>query len=246
MPPKQIARGTKRAVRVTSDVVNVAGDEDALVRKGEQHEVDGEEATQAGRGRTPTSSQARSSRAAGSVTPSPRLSGISPLQKEGSRSSRKRPRRSGSRDATEEEEEQEEEEEAQGPEPRDTVADSRRSGASNISRLRPSGKLPQEGEGFFHDLSAMEPLRVRLGVCPLPGNTTTATTSSLASSPATEGETSTTALLLEARKFLTLPEEKGGTDVVGWAAAFSSVAVELPGEGVYNNASVSVTVMLAP
>ncbi|ESL10983.1 hypothetical protein TRSC58_01276 [Trypanosoma rangeli SC58] len=238
MPPRQITRAIKRGVRVIADVVNVAGDDDALMGGDEQYD-ENEEETPASLGRTPASSQSRSARMAKSVTLSPPLSGALPVLREASCSSRKRSRCSGSQDA-------EEEEEPQELQTRDTIADSRRSGASNTSRARPSGKMLHEGEGFFHDLSAMEPLRVRLGVCPLPGNATTATTSLPASHTVTEPETSTTLLLLEARKFLTLPEEKGGADVVGWAAAFSSVAVELPAEGVYNNASVSVTVVLAP
>ncbi|RNF02747.1 hypothetical protein TraAM80_06261 [Trypanosoma rangeli] len=243
MPPKQITRAIKRGVRVIADVVNVAGDDDAFVGGNEQYdENEEEEEASASLGRTPVSSQSRSARMAKAVTSSPPLSGALSVLKEASCSSRKRSRCSGGQDAAEEEEEEEPEE----LQMRDTIADSRRSGASDISRVRSSGKMLQEGEGFFHDLSAMEPLRVRLGVCPLPGNATSATTSLPASHPLTGPESSTTVLLLEARKFLALPEEKGGVDVVGWAAAFSSVAVELPGEGVYNNASVSVSVVLAP
>ncbi|KAF5226238.1 hypothetical protein ECC02_000801 [Trypanosoma cruzi] len=237
-----------RGVRVADDVVHVAGEvetEGKFVKEAERHSEARNDETLASETGTPSPAQERSLGAANSVmAPPPRFSEVSPVSKEGTHSSRKRFRRADS--PQEGEEEGEEEAEAQEPQMRHTIADSRCSATSAITRGRPSGNMMYEDEGFFHDLSAMQPLRIHLGVCPLPGDATTARTTSISSSLLTEGETSTTALLLEPRKFFTLPEEKGGKDIVGWAAAFPSVAVELPGEGVYNNASVSVTVMLAP
>ncbi|EKF27333.1 hypothetical protein MOQ_008946 [Trypanosoma cruzi marinkellei] len=222
-----------------------------FVKEAERRSEAGEDETlTSGRG-TPSPAQERSLRAANSaMAPSPRVSGVSPVSKERNRSSRKRFRHANSPQEREREEGEgegeEEVEDAQEPQMRNTIADSCCSATSAITRGRPSGNMTYENEEFFHDLSAMQPLRIRLGVCPLPGDATTAEMSSPSLSLLTEGETSTTALLLEPRKFFTLPEEKGGKDIVGWAAAFPSVAVDLPGEGVYNNTSVSVTVMLAP
>ncbi|KAF8278548.1 hypothetical protein TcBrA4_0113530 [Trypanosoma cruzi] len=236
-----------RGVRVVDDVVHVAGEaetEGKFVNEAERHSKARNDETLANERGTPSPEQERSLRAANSdMAPPPRFSGVSSVSKEGTHSSRKRFR---SAESPQEEEEGEEEAEAQEPQMRHTIADSCCSATSAITRERPSGNMMYEDEGFFHDLSAMQPLRIHLGVCPLPGDATTARTTSISSSLLTEGETSTTALLLEPRKFFTLPEEKGGKDIVGWAAAFPSVAVDLPGEGVYNNASVSVTVMLAP
>ncbi|KAG8348006.1 hypothetical protein TRVL_01158 [Trypanosoma vivax] len=115
---------------------------------------------------------------------------------------------------------------------RQTVTYSRNSGSYVSLRERSFGSTIGH-EGFFHDLKTLRPLRVQLGVCPLPGGADTASRT-------------TAPFLLTPRKYLTLPEDKGGLDVVGWACVASGVSIELPSEGIYNKASTSITVVLPP
>nr|CCC90628.1 conserved hypothetical protein [Trypanosoma congolense IL3000] len=100
----------------------------------------------------------------------------------------------------------------------------------NWSMPNRNSEPPRDGKGFFHDLNSMRPVRVRLGVC----------------QPSGGFKASSSTLLLKPHKFFTLPEEKGGSDVMGWSVAFSGLSLELPKEGVYNKASASITLMLPP
>ncbi|KAH9584241.1 hypothetical protein LSM04_005145 [Trypanosoma melophagium] len=276
MPPKRRTAGKKRGraaeatnTTTSSDVVPESTKTTKGIRREEEEEQDDDWLH-----RTPISTPQRTSKDRPSITTSPRLSNIPAAAQELSHTPRFASKRSRSNDHTDNqsrssrstseshpdnnthtEEEREEDEEMQAWNMRrTTTGDSRRSMSSVGVKERHSNSAVLHGEeGFFHDLKSMHPLRVRLGVCPLPGNNNTNNDNNnnnfgmLPTSIQTTGDiTSTTALLLGPRKFFTLPEEKGGADVVGWAAAFPSVSLELPSEGVYNKASVSVTLMLPP
>ncbi|RHW72494.1 hypothetical protein DPX39_050038400 [Trypanosoma brucei equiperdum] len=133
------------------------------------------------------------------------------------------------RNVDETEAEQDLGEDAVGPGARRSSMEIRHSNTNWSIRER-STNLRNDQEGFFHDLNTMQPLRVRLGVCP----------------PFGCSRANTTPMLLMPRKFFVLPEDKGGSDVVGWAGAFTSVSLDLPEQGIYNKASASLTLMLPP